>query len=98
MTQPDTQGLSDGELFYIVTNGIRLTGMPAWGAGSPEDDQATWRLVHFIRGLRTLTPEQLEEMKSENPLTRAQFEKQEEERQWLDGGNISNAPSEQLER
>jgi mono/diheme cytochrome c family protein len=30
MSQPDTQQLSDGELYYIISNGIRLTGMPAW--------------------------------------------------------------------
>lgn len=32
MTAPATQGLSDGELFSIIKNGVRLTGMPAWGA------------------------------------------------------------------
>jgi mono/diheme cytochrome c family protein len=32
MREPRTQALSDGELFYIIHNGIRLTGMPAWGA------------------------------------------------------------------
>jgi mono/diheme cytochrome c family protein len=34
MRAADTQTLTDGELFYIVQNGIRLTGMPAWGSGS----------------------------------------------------------------
>ena len=34
MRGADTQNLSDGELFYIIQNGIRLTGMPAWGSGS----------------------------------------------------------------
>jgi hypothetical protein len=28
MRQPDTQNLSDGELFYIIQNGIHITGMP----------------------------------------------------------------------
>ena len=28
-----TQNLEDHELFYIIENGIRLTGMPAWGTG-----------------------------------------------------------------
>ncbi len=28
-----TQGLSDGELFYIIRNGIRFTGMPGWAQG-----------------------------------------------------------------
>jgi mono/diheme cytochrome c family protein len=45
LSLPQTQQLGDGELFYIITNGIRLTGMPAWGTGTPEDDEATWGLV-----------------------------------------------------
>jgi mono/diheme cytochrome c family protein len=31
MRREDTQALSDGELFYIIENGIRFTGMPGWG-------------------------------------------------------------------
>jgi len=85
MTLADTQGLTDGELFAIITNGIRLTGMPAWGTGSREDDQSTWRLVHLIRNLGAITPLQLEEMKSMNPRSRAQFEQEEIERRWLEG-------------
>ena len=40
-----TQDLSDGELFSIIENGVRLTGMPAWGDGTPESEQASWVLV-----------------------------------------------------
>jgi mono/diheme cytochrome c family protein len=29
-----TQELSDGELFYVIENGIRFTGMPAWSTGT----------------------------------------------------------------
>ena len=55
------QALSDGELFYIIYNGIRFTGMPAWGsADSPEP---IWHLVYFIRTLPKLTPSELEFMK-----------------------------------
>src|SRR5450631_238256 len=39
MRKPGTQSLSDGELFYIVQNGIRLTGMPSWGGGSAHDEE-----------------------------------------------------------
>jgi hypothetical protein len=46
-----TQNLSDGELFYIIQNGIRLTGMPAWGSGSHHDTEDSWKLVRFIRHL-----------------------------------------------
>ena len=30
---PDSQSLSDGELFWVIHNGIRFTAMPAWGSG-----------------------------------------------------------------
>jgi len=39
------QKLTDGELFYIVKNGVRFTGMPAWDL--PDDHN--WRLVALIR-------------------------------------------------
>lgn len=52
MTSPATQSLSDGELFIAIKNGIRLTGMPAWGGNTPEEGEETWELVHFIRHLR----------------------------------------------
>jgi len=55
-----TQSLSDGELFYIISNGVRFTGMPAWGGEhTPEE---TWELVSFIRRLPALTPEELKEL------------------------------------
>jgi mono/diheme cytochrome c family protein len=43
------QGMPDGELFYIIQNGIRYTGMPAWTLAN--DD--IWRLVSYIRQLGT---------------------------------------------
>jgi len=45
MRLPATQNLSDGELYYTIQNGIRLTGMPAWGEPG-DNDEDTWRLVH----------------------------------------------------
>ena len=56
-----TQNKTDGELYWIIENGIRLTGMPAWGKGGG-DDLATWKLVYFVRHLEHLTPEQLKAM------------------------------------
>ena len=56
-----TQGLSDGELYYIISDGIRFTGMPAWGGEhSPEEN---WQLVSFIRRLPNLSPEELKLMR-----------------------------------
>src|SRR5207237_8662996 len=43
-----TQQLTDGELFYIIDNGVRLTGMPGWGDGTDEGKRASWHVVHFI--------------------------------------------------
>jgi mono/diheme cytochrome c family protein len=60
MTQADTQQLTDGELFYIISNGVRFTGMPAFGGeDSPE---SIWGLVSFIRRLPDLTPEEIKQL------------------------------------
>jgi mono/diheme cytochrome c family protein len=67
MRQASTQELTDGELFYIIEYGVRFTGMPAWGDGSPKGEELGWKLVHFIRHLPTLTPEELSDMEALNP-------------------------------
>lgn len=71
-----TQSLTDGELFSIIRNGIRLTGMPAWGSGTPGDDLGTWHLVHFIRHLPLVTAEELDEMRQLNPRSPAEIDKE----------------------
>ncbi len=43
------QQYSDRELFWIVKNGIRLSGMPAFAR--VESDEHIWNLVHFVRTL-----------------------------------------------
>ena len=53
LTSTEVQGRSDGALFYIIQNGIRWTGMPAWKEEHTPDD--TWKLVAFIRKAPTLT-------------------------------------------
>lgn len=67
MTQEATQSQSDGELFATIENGIRLTGMPAFGNGTAESAYGSWGLVHFIRHLPKITEEELAEMKALNP-------------------------------
>jgi predicted CXXCH cytochrome family protein len=52
---PATQNLSDGDLHYIIENGVQLTGMPAWGNPHLESSDNSWKLVLFIRHLRGLT-------------------------------------------
>src|SRR5262245_12366737 len=56
LTQADTQQLTDGEVFYIISNGERFTGMPAYGGD--DTPESMWWLVSFIRRLRRLTPEE----------------------------------------
>ena len=63
---PGTQGKSDGALFYTIRNGIRMSGMPAWGDDTPKE---TWELVDFIRHLPRLTAAQLRRMRAYNPKT-----------------------------
>jgi mono/diheme cytochrome c family protein len=67
MTLPATQSLSDGELFAIIENGVRLTGMPGFGGGTAASAQASWELVHFIRHLPKLAPAEMAEMRKLNP-------------------------------
>lgn len=66
MRRPETQTLSDGELFYIIQNGVRLSGMPAWG-GSDHSEEDSWKLVRFIRHLPHLTAEEEQQMQRLNP-------------------------------
>jgi mono/diheme cytochrome c family protein len=49
LTSPEVQRYSDRELFWIVKNGIRLSGMPAFG--KVETDAHIWKLVHYLRTL-----------------------------------------------
>ncbi len=69
MRDVDTQSLTDGELFYIITNGVRLTGMPAWGSGDGQDSHGSWGLVHFIRHLPAITDGELAYMRTLNPVS-----------------------------
>jgi mono/diheme cytochrome c family protein len=59
-----TQNKSDGELYYTIENGVRLSGMPAFS--EIHTTEKTWRLVLFIRHLPQITPEELNEMKGLN--------------------------------
>jgi len=56
-----TQKLTDGQIHYIIQNGVRLTGMPAWGNPHEEQGEISWKLVLFIRDLRQLTKAEVTE-------------------------------------
>lgn len=87
-----TQNLADGELFSIIEHGIRLTGMPAWGNGTPEGEQGSWGLVHFIRRLPTLTAGEIARMEGLNPRSPQQFREEEEAKRFLESGDVPPSP------
>jgi predicted CXXCH cytochrome family protein len=58
LTSPQTQNLTDGELHYIVANGVQLTGMPGWTTPHQEIGDDSWKLVLFIRSLAPLPSQQ----------------------------------------
>jgi predicted CXXCH cytochrome family protein len=61
---PRTQDLTDGQIHYIIQNGVRLTGMPAWDNPHGVQDETGWKLVLFIRDLRQPTPLELTEQQA----------------------------------
>ena len=69
MRSDATQRLTDGEIFYIIENGVRFTGMPAFGTGKadPAGDKQVWELVYFVRHLPRITEDEIDWMKTLNP-------------------------------
>ena len=51
------------ELFWITKNGIKMTGMPAWG--KTHSDEKIWAIVAFIKKLPTMTGDEYEKMENE---------------------------------
>ena len=86
-----TQDLTDGEIYWVIANGVRLTGMPAWGPGGPNDAD-TWKLVHFVKRLKDLTPDDLRAMKALNPRSPAELEEERADERFL-SGEAPEAPS-----
>ncbi len=86
MRLPATQNLSDAELFYIIENGVRLTGMPGWATGTKAGETSSWHLVHFIRHLPKLTVEEVEHMEELTPKSPQAVRQQIEEEKFLQGG------------
>jgi len=85
MRQAATQRLTDGELFYIIEQGIRFTGMPAFGTGEAEHAEQGWQLVHFIRRLPQLSEAELDRMRGMNPRPPAEIRQEIEEERFLRG-------------
>jgi mono/diheme cytochrome c family protein len=80
----ETQKLSDGELFWIIENGVRFTGMPAFSS-SHSSAEDSWKLVLFIRHLPQLTSEERLEMERNNPKSPADRLEEQQENDFLNG-------------
>jgi len=50
-----TSRWTPAELFWIAKNGIKMTGMPAWGDVMP--DRQIWDVVGFLEAMRNLPPQ-----------------------------------------
>lgn len=86
-----TQKLSDGEIFWIIENGVRFTGMPAFG-GAHGSEQDSWKLVRFIRHISQLTAEERMEMERYNPKGPEEREEEQEENEFLRGQPMQQKP------
>ena len=83
---PETQNLTDGELFWIIENGVRFTGMPAFSSGGEHGGmQSSWKLVHFIRHLPHLTAAERIEMERYNPKGPDDRAEEQQENDFLNG-------------
>jgi mono/diheme cytochrome c family protein len=102
MRTAETQNKSDGELYYTIENGVRLSGMPAFGPisapATAKDQQTgdaeTWKLVLFIRHLPQLTSQELEDMKKLNPKTEADRAEEQQEEEFLNSGEAPKPAAE----
>jgi mono/diheme cytochrome c family protein len=79
-----TQSKSDGELYAIIQNGVRMTGMPAFGQPG-EHDHGSWELVVFLRHLPVLTSDEEIKMGGMNPITPSESKEQQAEDDFLSG-------------
>lgn len=101
-----TQDLSDGELFWIIENGVRFTGMPAFSSNEGHDHaggnhgggQDSWKLVHFIRHLPHLTVAERMEMEQYNPKGPADRAEEQEEEQFLNQATPKPSPESQTHK
>ncbi len=84
---PETQRRTDGELFWIIENGVRFTGMPGFGGGHGSEEDS-WKLVLFLRRLPQLSPEEKLGMEHYNPKGPEERDEEKEEDDFLRGGAV----------
>jgi hypothetical protein len=63
--------------------------MPGWGEGTAESAHGSWALVHLIRHLTKITPEELAEMEKLNPKSPEEWQEMQTEENFLKGGDAS---------
>jgi mono/diheme cytochrome c family protein len=80
---PATQERTDGELFWVIENGVRFTGMPSFASHDMSLD--SWKLVLFIRHIPQLTAEERMEMAANNPKSPEERREDQEEDEFLNG-------------
>lgn len=49
LSSADTQEMSDKEIFWVIKNGIRLSGMP--GFAKLSTDAEIWQMTYYVRSL-----------------------------------------------
>lgn len=59
----DTQEMSDAEIYFVIANGVALSGMPAFG--EHHSSQEIWKLVLWVRRLAHLTPAERKKIERE---------------------------------
>jgi mono/diheme cytochrome c family protein len=101
---PQTQDLTDGELYWIIENGVRFTGMPAFSenasranGGDHGGAQDSWKLVHFIRHLPHLTAAERLEMERYNPKGPEDRAEEQMENEFLNGATPKEKPESKKE-
>jgi mono/diheme cytochrome c family protein len=83
---PGTQNLADGELFWIIENGVRFTGMPAFANGGEHGGMLdSWKLVQYISHLPHLTAAERIEMERYNPKGPDDRAEEQQENEFLKG-------------
>lgn len=65
LAEPETQARTDGELYFLVSGGVRLTGMPGFERSLPEGTR--WELVGFLRALPKLGDGELQALSGGRP-------------------------------
>jgi mono/diheme cytochrome c family protein len=58
--QEEVEEWTPEELFWVTKNGVKMTGMPAWGP--THSDARIWAIVAFLEKLPHMTAEQYQEM------------------------------------